>query len=160
MATAIQTAFRSNAKRKHLDSKMRSLGLPDFETLEEAVEEQQRMVRRPNHHGLLDEHIQLKTCAGICELPGFCPAACWAKRREYRANLIPEATRLTFGYSKYVNTVAVVRPRYQVPVGRLSASGRGIPPCKVSVGNIWGCRANAKGNSLSWVRNRSSRFLE
>lgn len=120
MATFVQDIFRSEGKRKQLEQKMRAVGLPDFETPESVSRQQERMVRRLDRRGLLDDHMEMKTCAGVCELPGLCSAACWVKRREYRAYLIPEATRLMFGYSKYVHTVSVVHPRYQVAPGKLS----------------------------------------
>jgi hypothetical protein len=112
--------FRSSTERRLIERRMRAIGLPDFETEETVAKQHERRIRRLRRNGILDDNPQMERCADFCELPGFCPAACCVKLREYRARLLPEATKLLFGYSRRVFSVTVVHPRYQVAAGKLS----------------------------------------
>jgi hypothetical protein len=103
--------------------KMNALGLPDFETLDECLERNNRLFRR-----LYPERCAGKTKTRGADArrkqhqlyePPFGTEGDWLASREYRANLIPQAHDLLKRQPGPTYFVTVVHPKWEAKLGHL-----------------------------------------
>jgi hypothetical protein len=99
---------------------MAKQGLPDFETVQQCSERQQKMARRFERAGELQHEMDWQECE-----PDFCAArpcrdGCWFASRQHRYRMITEAHSLLTSHSGDLHFVTITHPKWEVPVGSLS----------------------------------------
>jgi hypothetical protein len=108
---------RRDRKRRKV---MTKLGLPDFETVQQCSERQQKMARR---FARADE-LQHDAAWLECE-PGSCAATpccdgCWFASRDHRYQMITEGHRLLSNQPGDLLFVTITHPKWEKPVGQLA----------------------------------------
>jgi hypothetical protein len=115
---------KSPSRFSHRDRSQRKvmakLDLPDFETVQQCSERQQKMVRRFERAGELQHDTEWQSCE-----PGFCAATpcregCWFASRRHRYRMITEGHRLLSNQTKDLLFVTVTHPKWELPIGKLA----------------------------------------
>jgi hypothetical protein len=99
---------------------MAKAGLPDFETVQQCRERQQKMARRSERAGELHQLAGSEECE-----PDFCAAApcrdgCWFASRRHRYQMITEAHRLLSDQPGDLLFATITHPKWELPVGKLA----------------------------------------
>jgi hypothetical protein len=106
---------------------MIKLGLPDFETVQQCSERQQKMVSRFERAGELQHDAGWQECE-----PNFCAATpcregCWFASRRHRYQMITEGHRLLSSQPGLLSSqpgdlffVTITHPKWQLPIGKLA----------------------------------------
>jgi hypothetical protein len=110
--------FGRRERRQH--EVMAKLGLPDFETVQQCSERQQRMARRFERAGELPHDAEWQECE-----PNFCATApcrdgCWFASRRHRYQMITEGHRLLSSLPGDLFFVTITHPKWELPVGQLA----------------------------------------
>ena len=107
-------------KQRRQYQRMAKLGLPDFETVQQCSERQQKMVRRFERAGELQHDAEWQECE-----PNFCAATpcrdgCWFASRRHRYQMITEGHRLLSDQPGHLLFVTITHPKWELPVGKLA----------------------------------------
>lgn len=114
----------SAPKTRRFHHRLKRLGLPDFETLEDCRRRQRQLLRRHARHKPFHSSIarSLEHCLDhdgrTCDHDA-CPAACHFAARRLRAAIILGATPLLQDHDGPISFVTVAHPRWALPPGQL-----------------------------------------
>jgi hypothetical protein len=108
---------RRDRKRRKV---MAEVGLPDFETVQQCRERQQKMARRFERAGDLQHDNAWQECE-----PKFCAATpcrdgCWFASRRHRYQMITEGHRLLSNQPGDLLFATITHPKWELPIGKLA----------------------------------------
>jgi hypothetical protein len=99
---------------------MAKLGIPDFETLQQYRERQQKMVRRFERAAELQHYAEWQECEpGFCA-PTPCRDGCWFASRDHRYRMITQGHRLLSNQPGDLLFATITHPKWELPIGKLA----------------------------------------
>jgi hypothetical protein len=96
-----------------------SLGLEDFESLDDCLRRNKQMLARLQRAGMPSDLWQ-KFYGSAIERQERCFDGDWLASRGHRTVLIPQAYRLFRGHDGPLHFVTIVHPKWELPVGGLN----------------------------------------
>jgi hypothetical protein len=111
--------------RKRRRKAMAKLDLPDFETVQQCRERQQKMVRRFERAGELQHLSDWQECERNFCAAAPCRDGCWLASRRHRYQMITEGHRLLSSQPGDLLFATITHPKWEKPVGNLSEANIG-----------------------------------